>query len=65
MPEPGSKKYDNRRKEYRRDAEDEGIPDKHANREAKERLEEDPQWRPEGPRTDRGRGPKGQRESND
>ncbi|MBT2444481.1 hypothetical protein J7E93_31175 [Streptomyces sp. ISL-36] len=65
MPEPGSKKFDKRRAELRKDAEDRGIPDRHADDDAKERLADDPKWRPTGPRTERGRGPKGEREGGD
>ncbi|WP_180268785.1 hypothetical protein [Streptomyces sp. Ru87] len=38
-----------------------GVPDEHANEEAKETLSKDPDWRSRGPRTERGRGPKGER----
>jgi hypothetical protein len=62
MPEPGSKKYDTRRARKRKDAESEGVPDSHANDEANASLQENPQWRSQGPRTERGRGPKGERE---
>ncbi|MEV0597834.1 hypothetical protein AB0I82_00825 [Streptomyces sp. NPDC050315] len=65
MPEPGSKKFDRRRAKLRREAEDQGIPDKHANEDAKGRLEDDPQWQTRGPRTERGLGPKGQRNERD
>lgn len=65
MPEPGSKKFDRRRAKLRREAEDQGIPDKHANEDAKGRLEDDPQWQTHGPRTERGLGPKGQRNERD
>jgi hypothetical protein len=61
MPEPGSKEYDKRRAQLRADAEAEGIPDQEANEEAKRRLEKDPKWRPTGPDSDRGLGPKGER----
>jgi hypothetical protein len=61
MPEPGSKKYDQRRARLRREAEDQGIPDEHANEEAKSRMRKDPKWRTRGPRTERGLGPKGER----
>ncbi|MFG3115693.1 hypothetical protein ACGF4C_14940 [Streptomyces sp. NPDC048197] len=62
MPEPGSKKFDKRRARLRSEAEDRGIPDKHAAEDAKETLESDPKWRSQGPRTERGRGPKGERD---
>ncbi|MCF6522674.1 hypothetical protein [Streptomyces sp. JJ36] len=62
MPEPGSHEYDKKRKHLRKNAEKEGIPDRHANAEAKKRLEQDPEYRPTGPHTERGRGPKGERE---
>ncbi|MER6307958.1 hypothetical protein [Streptomyces sp. NPDC001657] len=42
MPEPGSKKFDKRRTRLRSEAEDRGIPDKHATKDAKETLESDP-----------------------
>ncbi|MEU3605520.1 hypothetical protein AB0E83_08690 [Streptomyces sp. NPDC035033] len=61
MPEPGSKKYDTRRARLRKDAEQGGVPDAKANDEANESLQEDPQWRSSGPRTERGLGPKGER----
>jgi hypothetical protein len=61
MAEPGSKKYDTHRARRRKDAEKSGVPDRHANEDAKESLEENPQWRPSGPRTERGRGPKSER----
>ncbi|WP_030694103.1 hypothetical protein [Streptomyces globisporus] len=61
MPEPGSKKYDTRRAGLRKDAERAGVPDAKANDEANESLQEDPQWRSRGPRTERGLGPKGER----
>ncbi|KRV48391.1 hypothetical protein AQ490_25105 [Wenjunlia vitaminophila] len=61
MPEPGSKKYDKRRAKLRKKAEDEGVPDQHANERANETLQSDPGWRTHGPRTERGRGPKGER----
>ncbi|MFF8846424.1 hypothetical protein ACF08N_27520 [Streptomyces sp. NPDC015127] len=64
MPEPGSKKYDTRRARKRKDAESEGVPDKRADEEANASLQDDPQWRSRGPRTARGRGPKGDREPN-
>ncbi|GAB2999141.1 hypothetical protein GCM10023080_076160 [Streptomyces pseudoechinosporeus] len=61
MPEPGSKKYDTRRARLRKEAEAAGTPDQQANEEANETLQEDPDWRSRGPRTERGRGPKGER----
>ncbi|RBM07263.1 hypothetical protein [Streptomyces sp. PT12] len=61
MPEPGSKKYDIHRAHGRKAAENQGVPDRHANAEAKESMEEDPTWRPSGPRTERGRGPLSER----
>ncbi|WP_051871273.1 hypothetical protein [Streptomyces sclerotialus] len=61
MPEPGSKKFDRKRAQLRREAEDHGTPDQRANEEAKARLEEDPHWQTHGPRAERGLGPKGQR----
>lgn len=62
VPEPGSKAYDKRRARLRKEAEKQGTPGgRPANEEAKERLEEEEQWGPEGPRTGRGRGPKGER----
>lgn len=61
MPEPGSKKYDKRRAKLRREAEDQGISDQRANEEANRTLQDDPQWQSQGPRTERGRGPKGER----
>ncbi|MDT0344290.1 hypothetical protein [Streptomyces litchfieldiae] len=61
MPEPGSKKYDIHRAHKRKRAEDEGVPDKQANRQANEELQNDPHWRSRGPRTERGRGPQSER----
>lgn len=65
MPEPGSKKYDTRRARLRKDAEREGVTDQDADRKANETLQSDesagPTWRSGGPRTERGRGPKGER----
>ncbi|GGX94180.1 hypothetical protein [Streptomyces minutiscleroticus] len=60
MPEPGSKKYDVRRAHERKEAERSGAG-KHAAEEAAEKLQADPHWRSGGPRTERGRGPKGER----
>ncbi len=65
MPEPGSKKYDVRRARLRKDAEGSGVPDRHANDEANAYLREEEDWRSRGPRTERGRGPKGERPGND
>jgi hypothetical protein len=50
-----------RRARLRKEAEDEGVPDRHANEEANESLQRDPEWQSRGPRTERGRGPKGER----
>ncbi|GGL81769.1 hypothetical protein GCM10010129_26880 [Streptomyces fumigatiscleroticus] len=61
MPEPGSKKYDTRRARLRKDAEGSGTSDQDANRVANEELQENEGWRSRGPRTGRGRGPKGER----
>ncbi|GCD35009.1 hypothetical protein OEIGOIKO_02750 [Streptomyces chrestomyceticus JCM 4735] len=61
MPEPGSKDYDKRRARLRKDAENSGINDQHANEEANETLQGEEGWRSRGPRTERGRGPKGER----
>ncbi len=61
MPEPGSKKYDIHRAHGRKNAENQGVPDQHANERAKEELRRDPHWRSRGPRTERGYGPKGER----
>lgn len=64
MPEPGSKKYDTRRARARKDAERSGISDQDANGAANETLQDDPDWQNRGPRTERGRGPKGERTGN-
>ncbi|MGW0533970.1 hypothetical protein [Streptomyces sp. NPDC003032] len=64
MPEPGSKKYDTRRARLRKDAERSGVSDQDADRAASEALQEDPDWQSRGPRTERGRGPKGERSGN-
>ncbi|MEU2791442.1 hypothetical protein [Streptomyces sp. NPDC007100] len=61
MPEPGSKKYDTRRARLRKDAENSGINDQQANEEANETLQNEEGMRSSGPRTRRGRGPKGER----
>ncbi|WP_175410870.1 hypothetical protein [Streptomyces sp. TRM64462] len=62
MPEPGSKKYDIHRARTRKNIEDQGAAsDKGANEEANAKLQESPEWRSRGPRTERGRGPKGER----
>ncbi|MFF5718243.1 hypothetical protein [Streptomyces buecherae] len=61
MPEPGSKKCDTRRARPRKDAERSGISDQDANEAANETLRQDPEYRSRGPRTERGRGPKGER----
>ncbi|GAA2247841.1 hypothetical protein GCM10010145_13760 [Streptomyces ruber] len=64
MPEPGSKEYDVRRARLRKGLERSGTPDQKANIEADERLQEEG-MRSRGPRTERGRGPKGERPGND
>ncbi|MET9520500.1 hypothetical protein [Streptomyces sp. NPDC002994] len=61
MPEPGSKKYDTKRARLRKEAEDSGVPDKHANEQANENLQADPHYQSSGPRTERGRGPESER----
>ncbi|MBD0417795.1 hypothetical protein H0H10_01105 [Streptomyces sp. TRM S81-3] len=61
VPEPGSKKYDTRRARLRKEAERSGTSDQDANRAANEELQEGDEWRSRGPRTERGRGPKGER----
>ncbi|MFF9404975.1 hypothetical protein ACF1B0_05455 [Streptomyces anandii] len=61
MPEPGSKKYDTRRARARKEAERSGISDQDANDAANAELQRDPEFRSSGPRTERGRGPKGER----
>ncbi|MFE0835414.1 hypothetical protein ACFW4V_21255, partial [Streptomyces sp. NPDC058825] len=63
VPEPGSKKYDTRRARLRKEAERSGISDQDANRAANEELQEGDDWGSRGPRTERGRGPKGERPS--
>ncbi|MER7228678.1 hypothetical protein [Streptomyces rubradiris] len=64
MPEPGSKKYDTRRARLRKEAERSGISDQDANAVAKETLRQEPEERSGGPKTERGRGPKGERPEN-
>jgi hypothetical protein len=64
VPEPGSKKYDTKRARLRKEAERSGISDKDANEAANEALQDDPEWQSRGPRTERGRGPKGERPEN-
>ncbi|MEV5311408.1 MULTISPECIES: hypothetical protein [unclassified Streptomyces] len=61
MPGPGSKKYDTQRARLRKEAERSGISDQDANERANETLRQDPERRSGGPRTERGRGPKGER----
>ncbi|MDT9686142.1 hypothetical protein RND61_29345 [Streptomyces sp. TRM76323] len=62
MPEPGSKKYDIHRARLRKEAEGRGVSDQEANDEANATLQRSPGWRSRGPRTERGRGPKGERQ---
>ncbi|MBB5935870.1 hypothetical protein [Streptomyces zagrosensis] len=62
MPEPGSKAYDKERARRRKEAENRGISDQDANIEANESLQADPKWQSRGPRTERGKGPKGERQ---
>jgi hypothetical protein len=64
VPEPGSKKYDTKRARARKEAERSGISDQDANAAANEELQQDPKFRSSGPRTERGRGPKGERPGN-
>ncbi|MGJ5749158.1 hypothetical protein FB563_6737 [Streptomyces puniciscabiei] len=64
MPEPGSKKYDTRRARLRKEVERSGVSDQDANTAANEALQEEPK-RSRGPRTERGRGPKGERPENE
>lgn len=61
MPEPGGKKYDIHRARLRKEAEDRGVSDQEANDEANAVLQRSPEWRSRGPRTERGRGPEGER----
>jgi hypothetical protein len=61
VPEPSSRKYDQRRAHLRKDAEDRGVPDQHANDEADKILQEDQGQNSRGPRTTRGEGPEGER----
>ncbi|MDI6411705.1 hypothetical protein ACH4LN_03435 [Streptomyces albus] len=62
VPEPGSKSYDKHRARRRKDLERSGAADaQEANEQAKRDLERDPEWRPTGPRSERGRGPKSER----
>ncbi|MEU5837959.1 hypothetical protein ABZ820_30400 [Streptomyces diacarni] len=66
MPEPGSKSYDKHRARGRKDQERSGHTDaQEANEAAKREMERDPRWRPSGPRTERGRGPKSERPGNE
>ncbi|MFM9494395.1 hypothetical protein ACKI1Q_12325 [Streptomyces galilaeus] len=64
VPEPGSMKYDTRRARLRKDAESSGVSDQDANRAANEELQEGEDRRSRGPRTERGRSPKGERPEN-
>lgn len=61
VPEPGSKSYDIQRSRRRKEKEAGHRSGQQANEEAKYELEDDPRWRPSGPRTERGRGPMGER----
>ncbi|GAA2461549.1 hypothetical protein [Streptomyces glaucus] len=61
MPGPGSGKYDVRRARLRKDEERSGIGDQDADRAAGEELQEGGGLRSSGPRTERGRGPEGER----
>ncbi|MEU7152443.1 hypothetical protein [Streptomyces sp. NPDC045470] len=61
MPEPGSKDYDKRRARLRKDAENSGNNDQQADEEANAILQNEEGRRSRGPRTERGRGPKGER----
>ncbi|GGQ19016.1 hypothetical protein [Streptomyces roseolilacinus] len=61
MPEPGSKKYDIHRARLRKEAEGRGVSDQDANDEANATLRRSPVRRSRGSRTERGRGPEGER----
>ncbi|GAA3736411.1 hypothetical protein HDA32_001371 [Spinactinospora alkalitolerans] len=62
MPRPGSHKYDIQRAHERKRLEDEGIAnDQGANEEANRELQGEPDHEPVR-RTERGRGPEGDRE---
>ncbi|MDQ0841273.1 hypothetical protein [Streptomyces sp. V1I6] len=61
MPQPGSKKYNERRARLRKDAESQGVSDQEANEEANATLQQNPEYRSRGPRTERGQGPQGER----
>ncbi|MEU5082463.1 MULTISPECIES: hypothetical protein [Streptomyces] len=65
MPEPGRKKYDTRRARLRKEAERSGISDQDADAAAKPTLRQEPAGRRGGPKTEHGRGPKGERPEND
>jgi Raf kinase inhibitor-like YbhB/YbcL family protein len=60
MPRPGSHHYDVRRTHLRKDFEDRGVPDQHADRAANEDLQRDNPPRPVGP-SGRAGGPRGTR----
>lgn len=64
MPQPGSKKYDTKRARSRKEAERSGVSDQEANQAANDSLQQDERWQSQGPRTERGRGPKGERREN-
>ncbi|UUU29739.1 hypothetical protein JIX56_07475 [Streptomyces sp. CA-210063] len=64
MPQPGSKKYDTKRARLRKEAERSGVSGQDANEAANDSLQQDARWRSQGPRTERGRGPKGERPEN-
>ncbi|KOV88555.1 hypothetical protein ADL01_01220 [Streptomyces sp. NRRL WC-3618] len=63
-PEPGGKKYDTKRARLRKEAEQSGVSGQDANEAANDSLQQDPKWQSQGPRTERGRGPKGERPEN-
>jgi hypothetical protein len=61
MPEPGSKKHDERRARLRKDAESQDVSGQEADEDANATLQQDPECRSRGPRTERGQGPTGER----
>jgi hypothetical protein len=62
MPKPGSHAYDTKRARLRKQYEDEGVAaDQHADQQANQTLQQDEGREPEL-RSERGLGPKGERE---
>lgn len=65
MPTPGSHGYDVRRTRLRGELDNQGIPDRHADDAANRILQRDNDSLPPGARSDRARGPYGERRAGD